>query len=50
MILGIDINFWYGMAAVAAATVVGILVAWCLPPKKEVSNGNGVKQLKEEKN
>jgi len=49
MILGIDINFWYGMAVVAALTLAGVLVAWCLPPKKEASNGNGVQQLKEEK-
>ncbi|GBU23599.1 hypothetical protein R83H12_00215 [Fibrobacteria bacterium R8-3-H12] len=35
MILGIDMGFWYGMATVGAATLTGVLVAWCLPPKGE---------------
>jgi len=46
MILGIDMGFWYGMAATAAATLIGILVAWCLPPKKQAGNGHGMGHLK----
>jgi hypothetical protein len=49
MFLGIDMGFWYGMAVVGALTLIGVLVAWCLPPKKEAGNEGSVEQLKEEK-
>ncbi len=48
MFLGIDMGFWYGMAAVAAATLIGVIVAWSLPAKKEVSDERNQQQLERE--
>jgi len=48
MLLGIDMGFWYGMAAVATATLTGVIVAWSLPAKKEASNERNLQQLEKE--
>jgi len=34
MFLGIDMGFWYGMLLTGTITLIGCLVAWLMPPKK----------------
>ena len=35
MFLGIDMGFWYGMAATGVITLAYVLVCWLMPPKKQ---------------
>lgn len=32
---GINLGFWIGMGVTAAVVIIGIIVVWAIPPRKD---------------